>query len=80
MNSLAILGIMLALSTAWALRAYHLDAARQRRRADRLAAECNRLRIEREDLLDELDLHVEALTAAARERHPSQAKPLRVVE
>ena len=75
MNSLTLLVILTALAVVWTLRAYHLDAARQRRRADRLAAECRELRAEREHLLDELDMHVEQLTSI--HRHPSNVRILR---
>lgn len=77
MNSAAILAILTAAGVLWALRAYHLDAARQRRRADRLAAECRDLRAERERLLDELDGAVVQLSSI--HRHPSNVRVLRSV-
>ena len=79
MNSLTILIVLTVLAVAWTLRAYHLDAARQRRRADRLAAAVADLRAERERLLDELDLSVDALMRMSRDRHPSNVRVLHPV-
>lgn len=76
-NSLGLLTILTVIAVAWTLRASYLDAARQRRRADRLATECRDLRAERERLLDELDAHVEYLASARR--HPSNVRVLRSV-
>ena len=76
MNSLTLLTILTILAVAWTLRASYLDAARQRRRADRLAAECRELRAHREQLLDELDATVVDL---AMRRHPSNVRVLRSV-
>lgn len=79
MTSLTILTVLTALGVLWTLRAFHLDAARQRRRADRLAAECRELRADRERLLDELDLNVDTIMRLSRERHPSSQSNVRVL-
>jgi hypothetical protein len=50
MNSLAILIILTTAAGLYTMRVLYLDAERQRRRADRLAARCNEMRTEIEDL------------------------------
>ena len=47
---MTVLGILTAIAVAWTYRALYLDYARQRRRADRLAARCADMRQEIEDL------------------------------
>ena len=72
MNSLTILGALTVLAVAWALRALYLDAARQRRRADRLAARNAELRQALEDAEIDLQLWSEIhARAEAKDRHPS---------
>ena len=83
MNSLGLLAILTVLAAAWSMRALYLDAARQRRRADRLAARNVELRQRLEFLLDELDDTAVLLEMAARDRHtsrPSNVKVLRGVK
>ena len=50
MNSLAILIILTTAAALYTMRVLYLDAERQRRRADRLAARCADMRQEIEDL------------------------------
>ena len=80
MNGLTLLVILTGLAVAWTIRAYALDASRQRRRADRLAREVRDLRTERERLLDELDMSVDALMRQSRDRHPSNVRVLKRVK
>ena len=47
---MTVLAIHTAIAVAWTYRALYLDYARQRRRADRLAARCADMRQEIEDL------------------------------
>ena len=79
MTSLHLLATLTVLAVAWALRALYLDAARQRRRADRLAARNAELRQALEDAEIDLQLWSE-ITAAARDRHPSNVRVLRSVD
>ena len=81
MNSLTILTALTVLATVWALRALYLDAARQRRRADRLAARNAELRQALEDAEIDLQLwsEIHARAEAAR-RHPSNVRVLRSVD
>lgn len=80
MNSLTVLTVLTVVAVAWALRAMYLDMARARRAARRLAVANDQLRQDNRRLLEELDLHVEALTWASRERHPSNVRVLRSVD
>ena len=72
MTSLHLLTALTVLAGAWALRALYLDAARQRRRADRLAARNAELRQALEDAEIDLQLWSEIhARAEAKDRHPS---------
>ena len=68
MNGLTLLAIIGAICAVWIIRSYQLDLADARRRHRRLEHQLTKLRAEREELLDELDAHVEALTA----KHPAR--------
>jgi hypothetical protein len=68
MNGLTLLSIVGAICAVWIIRCYQVDLADARRRHRRLEHTVSKLRAEREELLDELDAHVEALTA----KHPSR--------
>lgn len=68
MNGLTLLALLGAVCAVWIIRSYQLDLADARRRHRRLEHTVDKLRAEREELLDELDAHVEALTA----RHPAR--------
>jgi predicted nucleic acid-binding Zn-ribbon protein len=67
-NGLTLLAIIGAICAVWIIRSYQLDLADARRRHRRLEHQLTKLRAEREELLDELDAHVEALTA----KHPAR--------
>jgi len=67
-NGLTLLTIIGAICAVWIIRSYQLDLADARRRHRRLEHQLTKLRAEREELLDELDAHVEALTA----KHPAR--------
>lgn len=67
MNGLTLLIIIGAVGAFWIIRSYQIDLAEARRRQRRLEHAVDNLRSEREQLLDELDAHVAALTAT----HPS---------
>jgi predicted nucleic acid-binding Zn-ribbon protein len=67
-NGLTLLAMIGAICAIWIIRSYQVDLADARRRHRRLEDTVTKLRAEREELLDELDAHVEALTA----KHPSR--------
>ena len=52
---MTVLAVLTVLAIAWTYRALYLDYARQRRRADRLAARCADMREELDELHSILD-------------------------
>lgn len=74
-----VLATAVVITAAIAVRLQHLEVQKHRRRAHRAADRLADERIRREvaearvaQLLDELDAHVDLLTAQAQVRHPSR--------